>query len=215
MGMGLNFGLQRLPPNVVTAPKSNIDYNTVLGLKPSQYEGLKSVGNTGYYYGDNKMYEPYTPSPVRYYMNSPFGIQYYSGGSGPFAQQAPSYNPIFGYSGGWQRGGGAEAGTITRGNQSFRPLNVDVTGFIKTKPEGSSIYEYAPSMAYVYSQMRPQITAQPNVMAVNAPGYQRASQMLTSPMATGSGAGRFLNTGNLLGFNFTPTQTTAPTTSNA
>lgn len=212
MGMGLNFGLQRLAPNVVTAPKSNIDYNTVLGLKPSQYEGLRSVGDTGYYYGDNKMYEPYTPSPVQY---GRMIMGQFSPVTGPFGTPYKPYYGIGGnLSGGVVSRGGATAGTITRGNQSFRPVDVDVTGFTKTKPENSNIYEYAPSMAYVYSQMRPQITAQPNVMAVNAPGYQRASQMLTSPMATGSGAGRFLNTGNLLGFNFTPAQTTT-TTSNA
>jgi hypothetical protein len=205
--MLLNYSAPRIAPNIVAAPTSNLDINSILGLTPSRYSGLQSVGDTGYYYGDNKMYEAYTPSPVRYYQNSPFGIQYFSGGSGPLAQQAPSYHPIFGYSGGWQKSGGAAAGTISRGNQSFRPLDVDVTGFTKTKPEGSNIYEYAPSMAYVYSQMRPQVAAQPNVMALNVPGYQRANQMLSSPMATGAGAGRFLNTGNLLGFNFTPEQT--------
>jgi len=38
-----------------------------------------------------------------YVQSSPFGLITYSGGSGPLAQSAPSYNPIFGYSGGWQQ----------------------------------------------------------------------------------------------------------------
>ena len=168
------------------------------------------------------MYEPYTPSPVRYYMNSgPFGMQYYQPTG--LMPSAPSSGP-FGYSGGWQRSGGAEAGTITRDGQSFRPVSTDVTGFSKNKvgEEGSETYEYSPSMAYVYSKTQPQVTAQPNTMFNYASGftpatnnvYQQATgNLLTSPTMpsyTGNyGAGRFLNTGNLLGFNFTPAQTTS------
>lgn len=193
--MLLNLGLNRLAPsldpslrkapNIVAAPKSNIDVNAILGLAPSQYEGLQSVGDTGYYYGDNKMYEPYTPSPTYFYMNnSPFGTQYYTG----IGQ--PSYSPIFGYSGGWQRGGGAEAGTITRGDQSFRPVSEDVTGFSKNKvgEEGSETYEYTPSMAYVYANTpRPTPLPTPNV-----------TSFLSTPTAmatpTGNyGAGRYLS----------------------
>jgi len=204
--MLLNYSAPRIAPNIVAAPTSNLDINSILGLTPSKYSGLQSVGDTGYYYGDNKMYEPYTPSPSYFYMNNgPYGMQYYSGGTGPFAQSAPSYSPIFGYSGGWQRGGGAEAGTITRGDQSFRPVDVDVTGFSKNKvgEEGSETYEYSPSMAYVYSKApKPTYTPTPNVSSfLSAP---------TMPSYTGNyGAGRFLNTGNLLGFNFTPAQTTS------
>jgi hypothetical protein len=41
-----------------------------------------------------------------YRNNSPFGTQYYNSGSGYWGMMntEPSYNPIFGYSGGWQRG---------------------------------------------------------------------------------------------------------------
>lgn len=200
MGMGLNFGLQRLAPNVVTEPKTNIDYSSILGLTPSKYSGLQQVTGTPYYYGNNRMYEAYTPPQSNLGGFWAYGNSSPSQPTGIWAEmfnRQPSYDEI------------------TIGGQQFRTAKPDVKGFTKTPVEGKDyLYEYAPSMAYVYSQMRPQITAQPNVMAVNAPGYQRASQMLTSPMATGSGAGRFLNTGNLLGFNFTPAQT-ATTTSNS
>ena len=65
--MLLNFGLQKKAPNIVTAPKNNIDVNSVLGLTPSNYKGLQSVGDTGYFYGNNRMYEPYTPPPTTNY----------------------------------------------------------------------------------------------------------------------------------------------------
>jgi len=191
--MLLNFGLNKLAPsldpslrkapNIVAAPKSNIDINAILGLAPSQYEGLQSVGDTGYYYGDNKMYEPYTPSPSYFYMNNgPYGTQYYTGISQP-----SSVGP-FTFGGGWQRGGGAAEGTITRGDQSFKPVNTDVTGFSKSKISDTEMYEYSPSMAYVYSQTpRPAPLPTPNV-----------TSFLSTPTAmatpTGNyGAGRYLS----------------------
>lgn len=193
--MLLNLGLNQLAPsldpslrkapNIVASPKANIDVNAILGLTPSQYEGLQSVGDTGYYYGDNKMYEPYTPSPVSYYMSGPFGMtQYQPTGLMP---SAPSVGP-FGYSGGWQARGGAAEGTITRGDQSFKPVNTDVTGFSKSKIGDTETYEYTPSMAYVYSQApKPEVLPTPNV-----------TSFLSTPTAmatpTGNyGAGRYLS----------------------
>ena len=181
--MLLNYGAPKLAPNIVTAPKSNVDVNAVLGLAPSQYEGLQSVGDTGYFYGDNKMYQPYTPSPSYFYRNnSPFGTQYFTGIS------QPSYSPIFGYSGGWQRGGGAEAGTIYKGDQAFKPVSEDVTGFSKSKIGDTDQYEYTPSMAYVYANTpKPAPVQTPNV-----------TSFLSTPTAmatpTGNyGAGRYLS----------------------
>ncbi len=40
--MLLNFGLPTGKPTVTVAPKSTIDKDAILGLKPSQYEGLQS-----------------------------------------------------------------------------------------------------------------------------------------------------------------------------
>ena len=201
--MLLNYSAPRIAPNIVSAPRSNIDVNAILGLAPSNYEGLQSVGDTGYYYSDNKMYQPYTPSPVQY---GRMGIGGFSPISGQFGMPyQPSYGIGGGLSGGVVARGGADAGTITRGDQSFRPVNTDVTGFSKNKvgEEGSETYEYSPSMAYVYSQApKPTYTPTPGVSSfLSAP---------TMPSYAGNyGAGRFLNTGNLLGFNFTPAQTTS------
>ena len=203
--MLLDFGLPTGTPTVTVAPKSNIDIDAILGLKPSQYEGFKSLRDTGYYYGDGSLYEPYTPSPSYFYMNnSPFGMQYYQPTG--MMPSAPSYSPIFGYSGGWQASGGAAEGTITRGDQSFKPVNTDVTGFSKSKIGDTEMYEYSPSMAYVYSQApRPAPLPTPNV-----------TSFLSTPTAmatpTGNyGAARFLgNTGGGL-LNFSAPQVAATT----
>ena len=178
--MLLNLGLNRLAPsldpslrkapNIVAAPKSNVDVNAVLGLAPSQYEGLQSVGDTGYFYGDNKMYEPYT-----------------------ITRSAPSYYGLmYGMGGGSNR---AE-GTIEVDNQAFRPVDVDITGFSKSKADGSEIYNYDPSMAYVLSQTPRSIPAPtPNV-----------TSFLSTPTANNYvgtyGAGRYLGDNGLLGFDF-------------
>ena len=169
--MLLNLGLNRLAPsldpslrkapNIVTAPKSNIDINAVLGLTPSQYSGLQSVGDTGYYYGNNRMYEPYTVtySPPSYF----FGNMGFGGGSN------------------------RAAGTIEIGDQAFRPIDSDITGFSKSKGE-DDIYTYDPSMAYVLSQT-------PKSVPLPTPNV---TSFLSTPTAmatpTGNyGAGRYLS----------------------
>ena len=194
--MLLNFARPQLAPNIVSAPKSNIDVNAVLGLAPSKYEGLQSVGDTGYYYGDNKMYKPYTPSPVQY---GRMGIGGFSPISGQFGMPyQPSYGIGGSLSGGVVARGGAASGTITRDGQSFRPVNTDITGFSKNKvgEEGSETYEYSPSMSYVYSKSpRPAPVPAPNV-----------TSFLSTPTANtyvGSyGASRYLGDNGLLGFDF-------------
>jgi len=197
--MLLNFDRPQLAPNIVASPKSNIDVNAVLGLTPSQYEGLQSVGDTGYYYGDNKMYEPYTPSPVSYGTYSPlWGWQPLS--------YTPSYSPFFGYGGGATARGGAVEGTITRGDQSFKPVNTDVTGFSKSKIGDTEMYEYSPSMAYVYANTpRPAPLPTPNVTS-----FLSTPTAMATP-AGNYGAGRFLgNTGGGL-LNFSAPQVAATT----
>jgi len=202
--MLLNLGLNKLAPsldpslrkapNIVAAPKSNIDVNAVLGLAPSQYEGLQKVGNTGYFYGDNKMYEAYKPSPNYFYKSGPYGTIYHNSGPNAFGiYSQPSYSPFGGYSGGWQKGGGEASGTIYKGDQAFRPISEDVTGFSKSKPDDSDIYNYDPSMAYVYANTpRPAPVPTPNVTSF-------LSTPTTMATPTGNyGAGRFLD-GGLLG----------------
>jgi len=159
--MLLNFAAPRIQPNLVQAPESSIDRNAVLGLTPSQYSGLQNVRDTGYYYGDNRMYEPYTITSTPSY----YGLMYGMGGGSNRAE-----------------------GTINVGNQAFRPVDVDITGFSKSKADGSNIYNYDPSMAYVLSQTPRSIpTPTPNV-----------TSFLSTPTAMATpqgnyGAGRYLS----------------------
>lgn len=166
--MLLNFNAPQLAPNIVTALQPAVDKNAILGLIPSQYEGLQSVGNTGYYYGNNRMYEPYT-----------------------ITQSSPSYGYGYGKGGGSNR---AE-GTVEIGNQAFRPVDVDVTGFTKTKGE-NDIYTYDPSMAYIASKTPTAVTQPvPNIMS-----FLSTPTQVATPQGN-YGAGRFLNSG-LLPLNF-------------
>ena len=192
--MLLNFGLPTGTPTVTVAPKSNIDIDAILGLKPSQYEGLQSVGDTSYFYGDNRMYEPYTPSSS-YGSYHPL-LGYSSGSSHPlFGNSYGSSHPLFGHSGG---GDGAVSGTITRGDQSFRPVDIDVEGFVKSKIEDpdEGIYRYSPSMAYVYSNM-PRQTYTPQQIN-NVTSFLSAPTAPANTYTGNYGAGRFLNAGSLL-----------------
>ena len=196
--MLLNYSAPRLAPNIVTPPKSNVDVNSILGLKASGYEGLQSVGDTGYFYGNNRMYEAYTPPPPTNYGGY-YGIMGYStpsNNTGLYGYQPP---PLPSYE------------SMTIDGQEFRTVSPEIKGFTRQaldddKYQKDSVYEYTPSMAYVYSQApkyqgNPQLASSP---AIN----------LTTPTANvyngNYGAGRFLNTGNLLGFNFgTPSGQTA------
>jgi hypothetical protein len=190
LNLGLNKIAPSLPanlrkaPNIVAAPKSNIDVNAVLGLAPSKYEGLQSVGDTGYYYGDNKMYEPYTPSPVQY---GRMIMGQFSPITGPFGTPYQPSDGPFGL-GGISTRGGAVSGTITKDGQSFKPVDVDITGFSKSKIGDTDQYEYSPSMSYVYANTpRPAPLPTPNV-----------TSFLSTPTAmatpTGNyGAGRYLS----------------------
>ena len=188
--MLLNLGLNQLAPsldpslrkapNIVAAPKSNIDVNAILGLTPSKYSGLQKVGDTGYFYGNNRMYEAYTPPPLTNYGGY-YGIMGYS---------APSNNTgLYGY----QPPPKPSYESITVDGQEFRTVNPELTGFTRQaldddKYQKDSVYEYTPSMAYVYANTpRPKPLPTPNV-----------TSFLSTPTAmmtpTGNyGAGRFLS----------------------
>jgi hypothetical protein len=100
---GLDFNAPRITSTTAVAPKrekANID--EILGLAKSKYEGMKSVGDSGYYIKNGKLYEPYT-----------------------ITRSAPTY---FGMGGGSNR---AE-GTIEVSDQAFKPVkNANVKGFIE------------------------------------------------------------------------------------
>lgn len=170
--MLLNFAAPRVQPSVVQAPEVSVDRNAILGLTPSKYSGLQNVRDTGYYYGNNRMYEPYT-----------------------ITRSAPSYYGLmYGMGGGSNR---AE-GTITVGNQAFRPIDVDITGFSKSKNDGSEIYNYDPSMAYIYANTPRSVPAPtPNVTS-----FLSTPTPMSTPMTGSYGAGRFLGGNGLLGLDF-------------
>lgn len=186
LNLGLNKIAPSLPanlrkaPNIVAAPQSNIDVNAVLGLTPSKYSGLQSVGDTGYYYGNNRMYEAYTPPPP----------SNYGGYYGIIGYNRPQNNsPFYGY----QPAPKPSYESITVDGQEFRTVKPDIAGFSKMALseddyQKDSVYEYSPSMAYVYSQApRPAPLPTPNV-----------TSFLSTPTAmatpTGNyGAGRYLS----------------------
>jgi hypothetical protein len=192
--MLLNFGLPQLAPNIVSAPSPTFNMDSILGLSPSQYSGFKTVANTPYYYGDGNLYETYSPRTV------------YVRGTGMRPQ---TYDPAdtsinYGMSGqpsgfniplsGWQSQLIEDKGTIYKGEQAFRPVqDANVPGFVKS--DGA----YSPSMAYIYANNPNRYQGTPT---------QSASSLLNLSTPTANvyngnyGAGRFLNTGNLLGFNF-------------
>lgn len=188
--MLLNYSMPQVAPNIVTAPTPTYNMDSILGLSPSQYSGFKSVANTPYYYGDGNLFEAYTPS-YSYFQGTGMGRQTWSPGDIRYGMSnvAPDVNSPFS---GWEKQINEDPGTIYKGKQAFRPvIDANVTGFVKSDGK------YSPSMAYVYA---------------NAPKYQGNQQAanplinLTTPTANvyngNYGAGRFLNTGNLLGFNF-------------
>lgn len=200
--MLLNFARPQLAPNIVTAPSSNFDRNAILGLSPSQYNGLQTVGNTGFLYGNNRMYEPYTPVDRYYTMGSMNQKQYYQP-SLMMGMGRPNPEGNYGMGSRFILEKGEEEGTIYKNGQAFRPVNADVTGFVKTKGV-NDIYDYAPSMAYIN-------TNAPRFVPTPTPNMMSFLTSPTMPSYSGNfGAGRFLNTGNLLGFNFgTPSGQTA------
>ena len=192
----INYSAPRVAAQNITAPAPSLNVNQALGLSSSPYSGLQQVGGQNLYYDEGGgFYESYSPEPVRYFRAGPFGTtSYWSSGPGGMYGGSPSYHPIFGYSGGWQRGGGDEAGTIRRDGQAFKPYSGDIpTGFVETD-EG--IYE--PSMAYVRSQTQPVVTAQPNRLFSVLPGYQSAvGNLLASLAYSGTGgAGQYLKSGS-------------------
>lgn len=196
--MLLNFNAPRIIPNAIQST-NNFDPYAALGFQPSQYDGFLQKDNL--FVKDGGLYEAYDvpPTTTQYFRDSIGGPVPVTGQFGMPYQ--PSYNPIFGYGGGINvvHGGGPVEGTVYSGDQAFKPYSGDAPyGFIETDGK----FSLSPA---TISSLRP--TYMPTA-PVSSP------LSLTSPTAfnapTGNfGAGRFLNTGNLLGFNFTPAQTTS------
>jgi hypothetical protein len=198
--MLLNYGLQRLAPNIINPVNTGPSVNQVLGLRKSPYAGLQQVGKQDLYFKNNQLYEPYTitRSAPSYPI---YGIGSISGG--PLYQNS-SY-PIYGigHNYGYNRTNEAE-GTIKVGDQAFRPYTGDTTprGFIKS---GDG---YEKDMIYYYSKTsQPTYRPTPNITSF-------LPSPTSMPIQSGNyGAGQYLNSGSGLlggGFNFgTPSGKTA------
>ena len=119
--MLLNFGMPKIPATTVQSNTPAFDPYAAVGFNPSsQYSGFMQQGDKNVYLKDGGLYEAYTPSGVSFVRSGGlFGQQTYNP-TGMMPSQ-PSYSPIFGYSGGWQRTGGPVEGTIYAGEQAFKP----------------------------------------------------------------------------------------------
>ena len=106
----------------------------------------------------------------------------------------------------------------TKSENQYSPYEEDIKGFNRASETGI----YSPSQVYMsYLNRTPyqQYTGgyNPNLNINSSPTNlytQSTGSLLSAPSSMPSysgnyGANRFLNTGNLLGFNFTPAQTTA------
>lgn len=140
---GLDFNAPRVAATTTVAPekgKANID--DILGLSDSKYDSMKSVGDSGYYLNNGKLYEPYT-----------------------ITQSRPSYGMYYGMGGGSNR---AE-GTIEVDDQAFKPVtNANVKGFI----EGDDGYEISQAYINTQSpkyQGTPQKNLMPLVSLASIP----------------------------------------------
>ena len=137
------------------------------------------------------MYEAYTPPPSTGGGYNIFGI--------PSQRNVPNYPyGMFGSTGPSK----PSYESITVDGQEFRTVKPELAGFNRMALseddyQKDSVYEYSPSMAYVYSQApKPEVLPTPNV-----------TSFLSTPIAmatpTGNyGAGRYLGGNGLLGLDF-------------
>ena len=181
---GLDFNAPKKSASVAIAPKSEVNVDEILGLTDSAYDGMKSVGDTGYFMNDGKLFEAYTPSPVSYYRNSIGGPVQVTGQFGMPYQ--PSYSIGGELAGGVFASGGADAGTIYKGDQAFRPVTSgSVEGFVEGEDglELSQAYINANKPKY---QGRPQQNLFPLLSLATIP------EQNIDP-STSYGAARFLS----------------------
>ena len=177
---GLDFNAPRIAATTAQTPQPTYSIDDVLGLSPSKYEGMKSVGDTGYFLKGGKLYETYTPPP------SNAGYMY-----GIYGMAQPSNNsPLNMYS---NNAPSTPSGVIKVGEQSFKPVkDASVDGFVETD-DGT----YEISRAYVDAN-RPKYQGQPQQNLMPLLSLASIPQEQIDP-STSFGASRFLNQGNVFG----------------
>lgn len=196
--MLLQYGLNKIPATTVQS-QNTFDPYAAVGFNPSsQYEGFMQQGDNNVYLKDGGLYEAYDVPGVSYIkphpMGSQFGNVYYSDPyNGLFGASAPSYHPVFGYSGGWSRTGGPVEGTIYSGEQAFKPYTGETPfGFVKTTEDDKDVYSL--SQAALQS-LKPKYTPTANL------GFNPTMSLL-APQAGGYGAGRYLGGDTNMALNF-------------
>ena len=194
--MLLNFGMPKIPATTVQSNTPAFDPYASVGFNPSsQYSGFMQQDDKNVYLKDGGLYEAYDVPGVRFVKNTPFGQQTYSQSYGQSygISGGPSYHPLFGYSGGWQRTGGPVTGTIYSGEQAFKPYAGETPfGFVKTTEDDKDVYSL--SQAALQS-LKPKYTPTTNL------GYNPVMSLL-APQAGGLGAGRFLSGDTNMALNF-------------
>lgn len=187
---GLNFNAPRVPATTTRSRSNDVDVDSILGLQPSEYTGLQKVGDTGYFYGNNRMYEPYTTTSTTMYGNP---VEIMMGRISPTTHPDARYGVVTAPKPSYE--------SITVDGQEFRTVSPDIDGFNKTAIEDDnyekdSVYEYTPSTVSILAK---------------SPKYKGTDLTTSNPLfsliapssvnyAGGFGAGRFLGgTDGILG----------------
>jgi hypothetical protein len=157
--------------NTYAAPAQTNRY-----LTPSQYQGMQLHTPSGYYYQGGKMYQPYTPAPVRYSPISPLAW-------GNFA----SPNEISKSS-----SGGPVANSVKIGSQYFKPFTGNAQGIINGNLSMVSMLNKQPTyqpqaLPNLFSSLNSNLnSALPQQAMLSSPSYGagRFTGLLNSPIIT-------------------------------
>ena len=143
-------------------------------LTASDYENMQLHTPSGLYYNNGKFYEPYTPNPLQRLQTFP-------------------YNTMGGMQQNQKTTGGTVVGSISSGDQWFRPFTGNATGI--------NMGEFSP--AYALTQAAQNYQPQP---LVNLFSSLDTSLLQSQPTGAMEGASRFLSN-NLLGSPIVTTNT--------
>jgi hypothetical protein len=163
--------------NTYAAPAQTNRY-----LTPSQYQGMQLHTPSGYYYQGGKMYQPYTPAPVRYSPISPLAW-------GNFA----SPNEI-----GKSSSGGPVANSVKIGSQYFKPFTGNAQGIINGNLSMVSMLNKQPTyqpqaLPNLFSSLNSNLnSALPQQAMLSSPSYGagRFTGLLNSPIVTTNTQGK-------------------------
>lgn len=142
---GLDFNAPRKLATTTQAAPQSYSVDDILNLSSSEYDGMKSVGDTGYFLKGGKLYETYTPAPA----NNGY---------------------MYGIYGGVNQGPSLAEGSIKVGDQDFKPVKSgSIPGFVQSDDD-----TYEISQAYINAnkpkyQGTPQQNLMPLLSLANTP----------------------------------------------